>query len=210
MIITFDVETIPTEVNPEWLAEQESAIREEYVKEDTIQKYLAKAKDSWRWEWGGSIPVAIAMVTDTGYEWSGCSTSPKDLIEEFFGRIQNLKSMGTGNIRLCGFNVLAFDIPVLHSAAAKYDIELPIKLDNGSLIDLSFYPYGKARDKGRKRLNDYLRGFGIESKIAHGSEVEQMWADDLKNKTESVRQYCLDDAQKEAMLLKKMQQFWRV
>lgn len=86
MIITFDIETVPTAIDADWLQEQEAKLRDKYVKEATIQQHLAAAKDDWRWELGGCQPVAIALKRDDGSEWS-MSGAVDDMLMGFFAEI---------------------------------------------------------------------------------------------------------------------------
>ncbi len=209
-MIVIDIETIPSEMDPLYIDEQSIKLREKYQKEETVQKYLEKLEDSWKWELGGCIPIAVGLKqvsTKENEEWVLASADTRLLLEESFKQIRRMwdqSPMGTRS--LVGFNILSFDLPVLHSTACRLGVDFPIHIDQRDVIDLIHQPYGKAR--GRESLNRYLYAFGLERKTAQGAEVSEMWAQDLQDGGSRVADYCMSDVRLEAQLFNRLQKLF--
>ncbi len=212
--IVLDIETTPTEVPEDYIAAKEAELREEYQREDTIQKYLAKAKDKWKFEIGGSNPICIGMINlRENTKWVLQSTDTALLLTSFLDKLSTWSSYSPTTLKLVGFNLLGFDIPQLHSALCRYNINPPVlgtvsafPLRDTQILDLMYKPFGYQFTK--RSLNYYLRAFGIPLKEGDGSLVQAMWEEDLKDNGARVSTYCMQDVERTAQLYRQIK-IWR-
>lgn len=114
---------------------------------------------------GDAEPVSL-MVSD--------ETSEADILGFFWAIAKDAK-------RLCGFNVLGFDLPVLFVRSAILDVspskQIDLKPWSGDVVDLMAARFPKSK---AMRLKDLARVMGIKVPAGdvEGSQVFDLWKND--------------------------------
>ena len=214
-IVTFDVETFANHPTDEQIgavrAAAELEAKEELVQEKAITSRIDKAVK--KYIDGGALDferaqiISIAMISDfDGEMHSKSHADEKEIAHWFCEEVAMLLQEHNLEIRFAGFNITAFDLPMICHMLARHELPPPFRITKWAPIDLAYEPYGKCI--GKKPLDWYLRCYGIPVKTNHGSEVHEMWKRDLENNTNEVERYNRADALKEYTLLQKIGNFY--
>lgn len=198
--IVIDCETVAGPLSAQERAEAEADIRSELVQEKAIQARLSKLDTGGALDHSRARIVSIAMyscITDETYSVS--DDSEAIVMAWFVKTMHDFAEIGLPNHRFAGFNILAFDLPLIAIALKRNGLALPGKrIGKWDCVDMMREPFGKYW--GNKPLNYYLRCFGIPAKTADGSEVHEMWLQDCANNTKNVEEYCRQDVDRERQL----------
>lgn len=206
-IVTIDVETYAHPPTDEQVGayrlEVEKELTQEAAKKNRIENYMKNgALDFER-----ARIVSIAMISDFDGEVKSFShADEKEIALWFCDEVATMQQENKLEIRFAGFNIVAFDLPMIHLMLDRHDLTPPFRISKWAPIDLIYEPYGKS--VGKKPLSYYLRCYRIPAKTHDGSEVAGMWEEDVKNNTKHVEQYNRADAEKEYALLTKMARFY--
>lgn len=206
-VVTVDVETKGLPRTDEQRAAYRAELDEELVQEAAKQKRMDTFIKSTALDFEMARIVSIAMVSDfDGETRSKSHTDERELSIWFTEELASMQHEHGLNIRFCGFNILAFDLPMLHLMLNRHKLEMHCRVTKWDTIDLISEPFGKFI--GKKPLSYYLRCYGIPAKTHDGSEVAAMWEEDVKNNTNHVEQYNRADVEKEYQLYLQMSKFY--
>lgn len=214
MYISIDIETIGGPITPEMEASERAALAKEFKRESTIESHL----DEWRQKAGvnleSSQPVAVGVVVfdlnrsdkfnpwRTEHEATIYGQDPYEITSNLASLLDE-HSEGAGATKIIGYNIKAFDIPIL----LKYWPATIGSITPRNVIDLMFEPFGGRFDNrgGFKRL---ARVYGIKLSGVTGDKVGDMWAKDMQDGTSLVADYALDDARGVAKLYQHLSRFY--
>lgn len=187
--LVFDIETIPEPVPQERVAEWRKELEDEYAKPETVVRKLDEKVNRARFDFDGCRPICVGMcllrscsgVLSESYI---CSTNQDSLaLAAAFGDIvaSNLP------LKLVGFNVKKFDLPILYRWMHLAGVELPTAFGRYDVIDLIELVAGYGT---RVSLERACRAYGIETSSSDGSMVEGWY---IAKAWEQIEKYCLED-----------------
>ncbi len=192
--ITLDIETAALPDAAQFLEEPE--LPKNYTKADTIAAWLATAKAEQLAKC--ALDPDLCQVVAIGWKQNGASAAiatdgktEAELLEAFAEMVRPV--MGETLVRLLGFNLLGFDLPVLMRRCQYLGIKLPeISLDRyrSPHVDLMEKLSFNGRMKAHS-LSFYCRRFSI----AHDDSVKgaDMPALAAAGEWEKIRAHVLDD-----------------
>lgn len=126
------------------------------------------------WAWGGGITNSMVV---------GDSVTEADLVNHFWTLAISAK-------RVCGFNVLNFDLPVMFTRSIILDISPTRSFDlkpwGNDVIDLMAKRWPKGPSTGLKKLAKML-GIPVPAGDVDGSQTEELWRKDSVKLGEYVR-----------------------
>lgn len=113
---------------------------------------------------------------------------------------------------LIGFNSFSFDSKILLLRSAKYDVEIPFKLDRkrystaGNHIDIRMILQDWSSFEAGK-LDFFLNMFGLDGKTEgmDGSLVQEFWNEGLHDE---IGEYCLQDCKATFQLFEKIKRYF--
>lgn len=195
-LVAFDIETIhrpfPDVVKKGIMAGE---IAVDYVLKD-VKKIVEKFKEKWWLQPEGSKPICIGfgvidLETRTVENLQGHQTDNEgELAEYIFDTLSDLQPT-----HLVGYNSENFDMPILEASLATSEKFLAAPIGKWGHIDLA------ARMPKWFNLYRPLKGspisactlYGVKHSGGSGEDVMVMFAEDQKNKTKKVLEYCLED-----------------
>lgn len=203
MIITFDIETIPT-ADIKVINGLRSSIKPpaQYKKQDSIEKWMHEnakeelekvvSKTSLNGLYGNA--ACIAWCADEGEIFSSeKEMSEVEAINSFY---QYIALFNSATIIFCGHNIAGFDLPFLKHRSIILGIKPPECLINamnskpwgGHVLD-TMHMWSSDKDK-RVSMSELCAALGIEGKgDIDGSMVAELWFKD----PEKVIDYCKED-----------------
>lgn len=206
MIITFDIETIPTN-NDDVINDLRKSIKPpaQYKKKESIDQWLndnaenelkkSLSKTSLNGMHGRVACIAFAK-DDEDVLSTEKEMTEEDVIQDFYDHIKFLENK---IITFCGHNIAGFDLPFLKHRSMILGIKPPDCLLNamkskpwdGYIID-TMLMWSTDKDK-RVSLDNLCKALGIEGKgDMNGSMVADTWLED----PQKVIDYCKDDVLK--------------
>lgn len=222
MIITFDIETLPTN-DPAVIAELESSISApaQYKKPDSIAEWMKENKDSALKDavsktsfsgMYGRIACIGWAIDDGDVVSTGASDSEEVAITRFFDAITDLVVYHKAGyvhqeIVFCGHNVHGFDLQFLKHRAIILNIRPPKPLIEAMmakkwspLIADTMLMWSDDPHK-RGSMDRLCKAFGIPGKDGFdGSMVAETWPVD----PEKVIEYCKDDVERTRKIYKRI------
>lgn len=212
MILTFDIETLPT--NDESIIQVLSETIKppaNYSKPETIAKWMEENKESALKELiaktgldglYGRIACIAWQQNDKFIFSSDCNHSEGDAIQLFYDFIAHESPE-----KFCGHNIAGFDLPFLKHRSIILGIKPPKQIMQAmnakpwdNCIADTMLMWSADRDK-RISMNKLCRAFGIQDKgDFDGSMVAETWPID-PNK---VIDYCKDDVARTRKIYKRM------
>lgn len=223
MIITFDVETLPTN-SPSVIDELAATIKApgQYKKPESIQEWMKENKEDALKELVSKTSfdglhgriACIAWAFDDGDILSTSQDdSESDCLKKFFQSIEDNVSVHyhggstESKIVVCGHNIAGFDLPFLKHRA----IILNVKPCRPTMEAMNAKPWDKCladtmimwspeREK-RVSMDKLCRAFGIDGKgDFDGSMFASTWPVD----PQKVIDYCKDDVIKTRLIYKRL------
>ncbi len=215
MIITFDIETIPTKdmfvldkiygaIRP-----PKSIKKPESIKKWTDENHDTEFEKSWKKTslnaLYGSVACVAWKVGDQDVISSWPITAEKAVIETFFACVNDVMTLDDS---LCGHNIVNFDLKFLRQRAAILDIKIPIALKKA----MEEKPWTKdlvldtmrmwSQDRSEMvSLDDLCKAFRIDGKVDFdGSMVAETWESD----PQKVVDYCMDDVDRARLVYKRL------
>ena len=217
MILTFDIETLPTN-NAELIAEFELTITApgQYKKPESIAEWLIENKESALKEIVAKTSFdglygRIACISWQFDDGEICSTyagmTEKEAITDFYAFINSKPENILNNLVFCGHNISGFDLPFLKHRSIILGVKPPKALLDAMnakpwdrFIQDTMLMWNQSRDKYAS-MEKLCRAFGIESKgDFDGSMVADTWPVD----PEKVLQYCRDDVNRTRQIYKRL------
>ncbi len=201
-MIYLDIETLPP---LDWTDEQIDAYVRERVPgtfkkpesiaqwcEENRQEVFARAALDWR----VSKIACICAIYDDGdklHEFHGLGgVAAYDELVLLTTFEHWLSERGAFGAKVCGHNVLGFDLPRMHLAAARQRMSFVswfagLYALRGAVVDTMHLAFPT---RERVSLADLSASLGLGGKSGHGSDVLPMWLD---GKPGDVLAYCMDD-----------------
>lgn len=215
MIITFDLETLPTN-DAEIIATLESTITApgQYKKPESIAEWMRDnkaqvlkelvAKTSFDGLYGRI--ACIAWSDGDGVFASDANHSEREAIELFYSFIQS-ECAGLDNPLFCGHNVVGFDLPFLKHRSIILGIKPPKAIMRAmsakhwdEFIKDTMLMWSPEREK-RTSMDKLCKAFGITGKEDFdGSMVADTWPTD----PQKVINYCKDDVRRTIEIYKRL------
>lgn len=209
MYLALDIETVekpmPEDVLAEFTKNKLEALREEYQKEDTVQKHLLKSQgqflDRWKFSREGARIICIGVYEpEVSNRWAVQSGDEEAVVRTAFNHIRSITQEGHSNVqRIFTFNGDKFDLPILLAAACRYKLKLgyPLKI----FTDLMKWPLEIGL--GMISLERLAAIYGVEWPETEipgfpnpdGSQVAAMHDADGRDAGGRVAKYCADDCQ---------------
>lgn len=208
-MITFDIETLPTD-NAEIIAQLEETITApgQYKKPESIAEWMKENKESALKELVAKTSfdglygrIACIAWTFGGEVYStGSGMSESQVIKNFFANAQNASVF-------CGHNIAGFDLPFLRHRS----IILGIKRPESLMKAMSAKPWDSciadtmlmwdARSDKRTSMDKLCKAFGIAGKgDFDGAMVAETW----KTDPGKVIEYCKDDVRRTREIYKRI------
>lgn len=212
MILTFDIETMPTQ-DPEVIEQFRATIKPPatHKKPETIAAWIEEnaesalaelvAKTSFDGMYGRV--ACIAFTADDGDIYSSLPTdSEGDAIQRFYDWIPEF----TGTT-FCGHNIAGFDLPFLKHRSIILGIKPPRNLMSAMIakpwdtcIADTMLMWSQEREK-RASMDKICKALGIAGKDGFdGSMVAETWPVD----PQKVIEYCKDDVRRTVAMYKRM------
>jgi len=201
-MIYLDIETLPP---LDWSDEQIDAYVRERVPgtfkkpesiaqwcEENRQEVFARAALDWR----VSRIACLCAIYDDGREqhefhgFGGVKASDERVLMHTFEHW--ISRIGAYGSKVCGHNILGFDIPRLHLAAAREQMSFAswfagLSTHRGLVVDTMHLAFPT---RERVSLADLAASLGLGGKSGHGSDVLKWW---LEGKHGHIAVYCMDD-----------------
>lgn len=202
MIITFDIETLPTN-DAEVIAALEATITApgQYKKPESIAEWMKENKDAALKELVAKTSfdglygriACIAWSDGDGVFASDAHQSEREAIELFYAFISN---ECLDDSKFCGHNIAGFDLPFLKHRSIILGIKPPKAIHQAmkakpwdNCIQDTMLMWSSEREK-RVSMDKLCKAFGIEGKgDFDGSMVADTWPVD----PQKVIDYCKDD-----------------
>ena len=205
MIVTFDLETLPTQ-DAEIIEQLRKTIKPPatHKKPETIASWMEEnaesalaelvAKTSFDGMYGRI--ACIAWDYSDGSFSTDANMTEFEVISAFFDFISEIKDFG---LAFCGHNIVGFDLPFLKHRAIIHGIKPPPDLMKAmyakpwdSCVADTMLMWSPDREK-RASMDKLCRVFGIEGKgDFDGSMVASTWPTD----PQKVINYCKDDVER--------------
>lgn len=210
-MITFDIETIPTE-DPAIIAEFAATIKApgQYKKQDSIDAWMAENRESALTEMVSKTSfdgmygrvACIAWARDDGDVYSTESDDSEGAaIERFYS------SIGPSDSVFCGHNIAGFDLPFLKHRSIILGIKPPKEIRKamdskpwGDCVADTLLMWSSDREK-RVSMEKLCRALGIAGKgDFDGSQVAETWPVDPWK----VIDYCKNDVLRTRAIFKRL------
>ena len=168
----------------------------EYQREDTITKHLEARVSRAKFEFDGCKPCCIGICVIDGANELYAARSGVDAIElaSWLGEQLNVLRP----VKLIGFNVLGFDLPIMQRWMARSGVTLERPFGRYDVVDLMNEVAGFGK---RVSLDRACRAYAIPTSDSDGSMVEGWYV--AKN-MQAIERYCLEDVNATVGLYRKV------
>ncbi len=215
MIITFDIETIPTK-DGAVIREISKSIKppRSIKKDDSIKKWMdenfdaeldkALRKTSLNALYG-SVACIAWKIEDQDVITASPAANEYNVIDTFFMFMDDALTLDDS---LCGHNIRNFDLKFLRQRAAILGIKIPVTLKKvmdekpwvKDLVLDTMHMWSQDRSE-MVSLDDLCRAFRIDGKVDFdGSMVAETWERD----PQKVVDYCMDDVDRARLVYKRL------
>jgi predicted PolB exonuclease-like 3'-5' exonuclease len=197
--IYLDIETLPAAWTDEQMdAHAAASVPGNYTKPDSIAKWIAENRqDAWlrtALDWRHARICAIGVIVEIGHDVQERTVAMLDEHGErkMLGELDAILEQYAPDT-IVGHNVIGFDLPRLHIAAARTLPSLARRLADyrghrHAVVDTMRLAMGMERC----RLGDLALALGLEGKSGDGSQVWDLW---LAGCRDEIAAYCLQDVE---------------
>lgn len=194
-----DIETLPADWTDEQVdAHARAAVPGNYSKPESIAKWIEENRlEQWSrtaLDWRYARICAIGMIVEIGHDVQErlCVTLDEHGEGKMLGELDAVLHQYAPDT-IVGHNVIGFDLPRLHIAAARTVPALARRLSEyrghrHAVVDTMRLAMGSERC----RLADLAAALGIEGKSGDGSQVHELW---LAGRVDALAAYCLQDVE---------------
>jgi len=209
-IIVFDIETVQGPTADAVLAQKHYSAPSTYKNPEKIEEYKLNArqkdfdKAALHWTTGKIISIAACHIgsIESPVSWHG--DTELEILRQFFVWCNRYPG-----VPLCGKNSKDFDIPFTIGRAMVYDMGIPMNLKNTRsqyIYDIdNIFGFGSNAPQTAS-LNTMAIALGLDTKTAHGSDVQAMYNEATLNnpdKWDEIRTYNVKDTQITAEILRR-------
>lgn len=201
--LVLDIETVPEPIAESKIAEWRAELEVEYAKPETVLKHLESRIQKSRFDFDGARPICLGMCVvsdrygkDTETYTCLSNADSKQLVAGFADLL-------TAHIplKLVGFNLKRFDLPILFRWLYLAGIELHQKFGRYDVIDLIEEVAGYGT---RVSLERSCNAYGIKTSDGDGSMVEGWY---IAKQWEQIEKYCLEDVKSTVELFKAVRKY---
>jgi predicted PolB exonuclease-like 3'-5' exonuclease len=197
--IYIDIETLPAAWTDEQIdAHAAASVPGNYTKPESIAKWIAENRhEAWlrtALDWRHARICAIGVIVEIGHDVQERTVAMLDERGErkMLAELDAILAQYTPDT-IVGHNVVAFDLPRLHIAAARTLPSLARRLADyrghrHAVVDTMRLAMGMERC----RLGDLALALGLEGKSGDGSQVWDLW---LAGCRDEIAAYCLQDVE---------------
>jgi len=197
--IYLDIETLPAAWTDEQVdAHAAASVPGNYTKPDSIAKWIAENRqDAWlrtALDWRHARICAIGVIVEIGHDVQERTVAMLDEHGErkMLAELDAIMEQYAPDT-VVGHNVIGFDLPRLHIAAARTLPSLARRLADyrghrHAVVDTMRLAMGMERC----RLGDLATALGLEGKSGDGSQVWDLW---LAGCRDEIAAYCLQDVE---------------
>lgn len=194
-----DIETIPADWNDEQIdAHAKASVPGNYSKPESIAKWIEENRlEQWSrtaLDWRYARICAIGMIVEIGHDVQERTvvTLNEHGERQMLGELDAVLAQYAPDT-IVGHNVIGFDLPRLHIAAARCLPALARRLaeyrgHRHAVQDTMRLAMGMERC----RLADLAMALGLEGKSGDGSQVHDLW---LAGRVDAIAAYCLQDVE---------------
>ena len=194
-----DIETLPAHWSDEQIdAHALASVPGNYTKPDSIAKWVEEHRlEQWSrtaLDWRYARICAIGVIVEIGHDVQERTVAMLDEHGErkMLGELNAILEQYAPDT-IVGHNVIGFDLPRLHLAAARTVPSLARRLSEyrghrHAVVDTMRLAMGMERC----RLSDLAAALGLEGKSGDGSQVHDLW---LAGQTDAIAAYCLQDVE---------------
>jgi predicted PolB exonuclease-like 3'-5' exonuclease len=195
-----DIETLPAAWEDEQIdAHAAASVPGNYTKPESIAKWIEEHRiETWlrtALDWRHARICCIGVVVEVGHDVQEHTTIMLDEHGEgkMLRELDVLIEQYTPDL-IVGHNVIGFDLPRLHIAAARHAVtSLARRLaeyrgHRHAVVDTMRLAMGVERC----RLGDLATALGLEGKSGDGSQVYELW---VEGRQDAIAAYCLQDVE---------------
>lgn len=194
-----DIETLPANWSDEQIdAHAIASVPGNYTKPDSIAKWVEEHRlEQWKrsaLDWRHARICAIGVIVEIGHDVQERTVAMLDEHGErkMLGELNAILEQYAPDT-IVGHNVIGFDLPRLHLAAARTVPSLARRLSEyrghrHAVVDTMRLAMGMERC----RLADLAAALGLEGKSGDGSQVHDLW---LSGRQDEIAAYCLQDVE---------------
>lgn len=194
-----DIETLPAAWTDEQIdAHAASSVPGNYTKPESIAKWIEEHRvETWlrtALDWRHARICAIGVIVEIGHDVQERIVIMLDEHGErkMLGELDAIMQQYAPDT-IVGHNVVGFDLPRLHIAAARTLPSLARRLSEyrghrHAVQDTMRLAMGAERC----RLGDLATALGIEGKSGDGSQVYELW---VEGRQDAIAAYCLQDVE---------------
>lgn len=194
-----DIETIPADWNDEQIdAHAKASVPGNYSKPESIAKWIEENRiEQWSrtaLDWRHARICAIGWVVEVGHDVRErvCVKLDEHGERKMLAELCGVIDMYDPEI-IVGHNIVGFDLPRLHIAAARSYQPLARRIAEyrgarHAVQDTMRLAMGAERCK----LADLAAALGLEGKSGDGSQVHDLW---LAGRKDEIAAYCLQDVE---------------
>jgi predicted PolB exonuclease-like 3'-5' exonuclease len=194
-----DIETLPAAWEDEQIdAHAAASVPGNYTKPESVAKWIAENRqEAWlrtALDWRHARICAIGVIVEIGHD---VQERIVILLDEH-GERKMLAELDVimeqyAPDTIVGHNVIGFDLPRLHIAAARTLPSLARRLSEyrghrHAVVDTMRLAMGAERC----RLGDLATALGLEGKSGDGSQVYELW---VEGRQDAIAAYCLQDVE---------------
>lgn len=193
-LIVLDIETLAKPVSEEAKAEKLSELNKKYKTPSVIEEHLAEWTDKQKFKPEGAELLCVGLGTLPDDDelplynvGAMASDNPAEPLKWF---VEYMNEHATLGHKIVGFNVKAFDLPILALALHRHGLRLKRPLGRYDIIDLcdNYSPFAH---RSLKQLSKLFGLPGDHSKS--GALVADMWECDMQTGSRNVEHYCKED-----------------
>jgi predicted PolB exonuclease-like 3'-5' exonuclease len=197
--IYLDIETLPAAWTDEQMdAHAAASVPGNYTKPESIAKWIEEHRlETWlrtALDWRHARICAIGVIVEIGHDVQERTVAMLDEHGErkMLGELDAIMEQYAPDT-IVGHNVIGFDLPRLHIAAARTLPSLARRLADyrghrHAVVDTMRLAMGMERC----RLGDLAIALGLEGKSGDGSQVWDLW---LAGCRDEISAYCLQDVE---------------
>jgi predicted PolB exonuclease-like 3'-5' exonuclease len=197
--IYLDIETLPAAWTDEQVdAHAAASVPGNYTKPESVAKWIAENRqEAWlrtALDWRHARICAIGVIVEIGHDVQERTVAMLDEHGErkMLGELDAIMEQYAPDT-IVGHNVIGFDLPRLHIAAARTLPSLARRLADyrghrHAVVDTMRLAMGAERC----RLGDLAIALGLEGKSGDGSQVWDLWLADCRDE---IAAYCLQDVE---------------
>jgi predicted PolB exonuclease-like 3'-5' exonuclease len=194
-----DIETLPAAWTDEQIdAHAASSVPGNYTKPESIAKWIEEHRvETWlrtALDWRHARICAIGVIVEIGHDVQERIVIMLDEHGErkMLGELDAIMQQYAPDT-IVGHNVVGFDLPRLHIAAARTLPSLARRLSEyrghrHAVQDTMRLAMGSERC----RLGDLATALGLEGKSGDGSQVYELW---VEGRQDAIAAYCLQDVE---------------